>query len=256
MFTTFSLYNSFASLVNTQQGSWFRPQTDFEVQANDVSTEIWDMLTKKAEKSQQEKDYLRPFLKSKQGIVKNQNTFYGLLDFPDQYERFSSARIIVHDNITMSDKQVDGGKCFNGEFTQEQINEEYYNNIEEIQIDLIDDKNWAACLQHLTKKPTLKKPKMLEINGQFRVAPRTVSVVILDYYVKPKYATFKYTVTSPNIQTGAGDDIVYDTSSQQFEWPESVRPEFIWRLATRYGFFVDKEFVANFANTQRQMNPI
>lgn len=257
MFTSFSLYQSFSSLVNTQQGSWFRPESDFIVQSNDASIEIWDMLTKKAEKSQQEKDYLRPFLKTKQGIVTSQNSFYGVLSFPTDYERFSSARIIVHSDVTLPDKAIDGGYCYNQDFlSQEEINDEYYNNIEEQQIDLIDDKNWASCLQHLTKKPTLKAPKMLEVDGKFRVAPRTVSVVVLDYYIKPTPATFKYTVVPGNIQTGAGDDIQYDPTSIPFEWPETVVPLFLYKLAQRYGMFIREDFVAKFSTTLRQMNDI
>lgn len=257
MFTSFSLYQSFASLVNTQQGSWFRPESDFIIQSNDVSIEIWDMLTKKAEKSTQEKEYLRPFLKTKQGIVSSQNTFYGILPLPEGYERFSAARLIVHNEMTLPDKSVDGGYCYNQDFlSQEEINDSYYNNIEERQIDLIDDKNWAACVEHLTKRPTLKAPKIVQIDKQFRVAPRTVSVVVLDYYIKPTPATFKYTVVPGNIQTGAGDDIQYDTTSTPFQWPETVKPEFLWRLAQRYGLFVDKQFVAQFATLNRQMNTI
>lgn len=244
MITTFELYNSFATLVNTAQGSWFRPQTDFEVQANDVSIEIWDMLTIKAEKSQQEKDYLRPFLKTKNVIVDNQNNFYGVLKVPDNYERFSAARIIVHNEQTLPDKQIDNGNCDNEDiYSLQEIKDEYYSNISENQIDLVEDQKWAACLEHLKKKPTLQKPKMLQIEGGFRVAPRTVSVVVLDYYVKPQYATFKYTVSPGNIQTGAGDDIIYDTSSVPFEWPKTVIPEFLIRLGARYGVFTKDQYM-------------
>lgn len=255
MFTTYSLYNSFASLVNTAQGSWFRPQTDFEVQANDVSTEVWDMLTKKAEKSQQEKDYLRPFLKTKNVIVNSQNNFYGILTPPKGYERYSAARIIVHKDQTLPDRSIDDGKCENGVYSMEEIKEEYYNNITQHQIDLIEDKKWAACLEHLTKKPTLKKPKMVQVDNVFNVAPRQVSVVVLDYYIKPTYATFKYTISTGNEQTGAGDDIIFDANaSVPFEWPPTVVPEFLWRLAQRYGFFIDKQSIFNFATQQRMTN--
>jgi hypothetical protein len=255
MFTSLFLYQNFSSLVNTAQGAWFRPQTDFEVQANAVGTEIWKFLTNKAEKSQQEKDYLRPFLKTKNIIVATQNNFYGIVTPPKEYERFSSARLIIHKEKTLPDKSIDNGKCCNADiFKQEEINDEYYKNISQSEIDLIDDKNWAACLQHKKKYPTLEKPKMLQIEGGFRVAPKGVSVVVLDYYILPKYATFKYTISPGNEQTGAGDDIVFDTSSQPFEWPVTVLPEFLWRLAQRYGIFIEKELIFNFATQQRQTN--
>lgn len=244
MFTSFFLYSNFSSLVNTAQGSWFRPESDFIIQSNSVSIEIWKDLTAKAEKSQQEKDYLRPFLKTKNVIVSNQNNFYGILTPPKLYERFSSARIIVHDEKTLPDKQIDNGKCSNEDiYPQEKISEEYYNSIEEHQIDLIDDQKWAACLEHKTKKPTLAKPKMLQIENGFRVAPRTVSVVVLDYYIKPTDAEFNYTITPGNVQTGAGDNLVYDANSKPFEWPETVLPEFLMRLGARYSVFTKDQFM-------------
>lgn len=263
MFTSFSLYQSFSSLANTAQGSFFRPQTDFIIQSNDVSIEVWDYLTRKAEKSQQERDYLRPFLKTKNIIVKRNNTFYGTLIPPPLYERFSAARIMVHQESkkTIPDRSIDNGKCeSNGIISQFEISEEYYENIIERPIDLIDDQKWGACLEHLTKKPTLSKPKMNQIDlgnigTGFRVAPRTVSVVVLDYYVKPDRATFVYTISPGNEQTGAGDDIIYDAAnSKPFNWPETVVPEFLWRLAQRYGIFIDKEIIYNFATQQRMQN--
>lgn len=255
MFTSLALYNSFSSLVNTSQGSWFRPQTDFIVQANDVSIEIWDYLTNKAEKSTQEKDYLRNFLKTKNVIAVSQNNFYGIVNLPTGYERFSAARLIVHNDKTLPDKSVENGKCYDKDIiSPQEVKDEYYENISQYEIDVIDDKNWAACLGHRTKKPTLAKPKMLQIEDGFRIAPRTVSVVVLDYYIKPQEATFIYTLSPANVQTGAGDDIIYNSSSKPFDWPVSMIPEFVWRLAQRYSIFIDKEKLFSFTSNLRNSN--
>lgn len=252
MIDAFDLYQSFQSAINTFVGGWYRPNTDFIVKANDISIELWEKWTRQAEKSQEIKDNLRPFLKSKNVIVKSQNTYYGILSLPQDYERFSSAGILISNEKTLANRNIDNGKC-DGLETQEEINEEYYNSMEEKTIELIDDKKWRACLEHITKKPTLNNPKMTQIDGGYKVAPRQVSVVVLDYYIKPEKATFVYTIAPGNIQTGAGDQIIYDkTNSKPFQWPDTVRNEFIIRLGEAYGLFTRDAFVSQ-VTTQQKM---
>jgi hypothetical protein len=203
-----------------------------------------------SEKSQQIRDFLFPLLISRNIIVKPKNSYYGFLDKPKDYGRWGSARIWTIKEQCVPCAEVDNGKC-EGWKSQEEINEEYYKNIEEAQIDLIDEQRWAACLKHLTKKPTLAKPKMTQIDGGWRVAPRTVSVVALDWYKVPKDGEFKYTIAAGNPQTGAGDYIIYDTSSQQLEWPEMVLNYFVWHLGSRYGLFTNNQLILQFAEQQK-----
>jgi hypothetical protein len=108
-------------------------------------------------------------------------------------------------------------------------------NIKEFKVQMIDNQRWSAYCEHLTKGPTLEKPGITQINDYFRVAPRKVSVVVIDYYVEPKEATFKYTLTPGNVQTGSGDMIIYDANaSQKLEWPEQVRQEIMEELKSWY----------------------
>lgn len=253
MMTSYSIWTSLQSYCNFFQGSWYRPVTDFIPALNDISKEIWEEKTAKAEKSQENKDHLAPFSKSKNLIVKPQSSIFGLLEYPIDYGRLSSARIIVHNDTCVPCADVDGGKCANGNFkTQEEVTDEYLDNIEQAIVEVVDNQKWAACLSHLTKKPTLSKPKMTQYQTGWNVAPRKVSVVVLDYYVKPREATFKYTITPGNPTTGAGDFLVYDDSSISLEWPDTLLPEFVIRLGQRFGLFTRDQFVAQFATQQRQ----
>lgn len=260
MLSLFSIWKSFQAFVNTFQGGWYRPQTDFENACNDISNLIWEDWTGQAEKSQEIKDHLAPFLKSKNLIVTNANSFYGTISYPKDYGRFATATILVAGDGCIPCKTVDDGKCSDGtDFkTTEEISDEYYSKCEERQILLVDDQRWAACLTHLTKCPTFQNPKMRQMstdkfNG-FQVAPRTVSVVVFNYYTKPKNGTFKYTVASGNVQTGAGDQIIYSPapSSTELEWPPTVINEFVIRLGERYGLFTRDQFVTAFSSQMKK----
>lgn len=250
MLSFFTIWQSFQSLCNTAQNSFFRPQTDFQQAVNDISKELWDEWTRLSEKDQQVRDFLRPFLKSKNLLVTPRNSYYGTVDYPKNYGRFATARVWTLGDQCVPCPDVDNGKC-KGYQSQEEVNQEYYANIREYEVDLVDDKRWGASLNHLTKMPTLKKPKITQIDGGWKVAPRDVSVLVLDYYIRPREGTFVYTITAGDPQTGAGDFIQYDAaSSVQLEWPETVLNYFLWKLSTRYGLFIGNQFLSQFSKTQ------
>lgn len=256
MISLFQLYSSFQALVNTSQSSFFRPQTDFEQAVNDISNQLWELWTGMAEKSQEIRDHLAPFLKSKNIIIKQKNASYGVLTTPDNYGRFSSTRVIVTGNSCVPCKEVDNGDCANGNFkSEEELAEDYYDSIIERNVELIDNIKWAACLSHETKCPTFDKPKITQIDGGWKVAPRKISVVVLDYYVRPQKGTFQYTIAPGDTNTGAGDYLIYDAAnSKPLEWPETVINEFLWRLSERFGLFTQQQFVAAFSTQQKNTN--
>lgn len=265
----FILYNRFQSYVNTFQGGWFRPQTDFQNATNDISNDLWQKLTKQAEKSQEVRDSLGPFLRSKNCIVKPSKSYFGVFYAPPDYGRFASARIITRNDECLPCAEIEEqGKCAEANISsQEQITEDYYAGMCERQIDMIDDQRWGSVCQHVTKAPTLENPKMvqysIDVPGlnkttvskiSFKVAPRSVSVVVLDYYIQPKDCVFGYSVAPGNIQTGAGDQIIYDANkSTPLQWPITVINEFLWRLGERYGFFTRDQFMAQLSTQQKTM---
>src|ERR1700749_4004720 len=87
MIDVYDLYQSFCSTYNLYLGGWFRPNTDFLQKCNDISKELWVKWTGEAEKSQEAKDNLLPFLVSKNMIVSNKGV-YGTFQPPKNYGRF------------------------------------------------------------------------------------------------------------------------------------------------------------------------
>jgi hypothetical protein len=269
----FDLYQSFQSYVNTYIGGWFRPQTDFQFATNDISNDLWEKWTKEAEKSQEIRDNLGPFFRSKNIIVTPQNSYYGLLQAPADYGRFASARIILEGNECVPCRGLetvgkDQGKCSESDTeTQSEITADYYSKICEHQIDMIDNQRWGSVCQHVTKPPTLDNPKMTQLSNEiqpktgkpvsqicFKVAPRSVSVVVLDYYIRPTPCVFGYTKAPGNVQTGAGDQIIYEkNTSTSLQWPSTVINEFLIRLGERYGFFTRDQFMAQVSTQQKMM---
>lgn len=253
MLSLFKIWKSFQSYVNTFQGGWYRPSTDFEPAVNDISKQLWEDWTAQAEKSQEIKDHLSPFLKSGNYVVKAEKSTYGVLAYPKDYGRFSSARILVHNDTCVPCGDINGGLCEGVDFkTQEEVTDEYFDNLTQSIVELVDNQKWQGCLNHLTKKPTLEKPKMTQYGKGWNVAPRKVSVVVLDYYTRPKEGTFSYTVAPPDVNTGAGDYFIYnEANSISLEWPETVLNEFVVNLGIRFSLFTRDQFVASIALQQK-----
>lgn len=250
---TFKLYNSFCSWANTFQGGFYRPQSDFILAVNNISNQLWQEGTGDAENNQQLNDELAVFLKTKNCIVEAVNRVYGRVPYPADYGAYSSARIMLYNGQTVGDKDCEtcGSKPEADEEEKYQMVEKYLNGLEEVDCSKVDNSKWAACLAHLTKGPTLHSPKMTQNKDGLIVAPRKVSVVILDYYTTPVDATFKYTISPGNVQTGAGDQIIYDPTSVPLQWKESMINEFVIRLGERYGVFTRQQFLFQAANAEK-----
>lgn len=246
MIDIYELYKAFLSRCNTFVGGWWRPDTDFEVQANIVSKEFWEKYTRQAEKSQEITDDLRTFLRSKNMIVTPANSYYGTFNTPENYGRFASGRLIVAGNACIPCREVDNGQCANGEFkSQEEITEDYYNTISEVRVEKIENQKWSSVLEHLTKRPTLAAPKMTQVDDKFKVAPRQASVIVLDYYINPSPCKFVYTISEGNPLTGTGDELIYNKNqSSPLPWPETMMGQFVDRLEQIYTQFTRDQVLA------------
>ena len=102
----------------------------------------------------------------------------------------------------------------------------------------------------------MARPGITQINDDFQVAPRKVSVIVFSYYVEPTEAIFKYTLTPGNIQTGSGDQLIYDKkNSEPLQWPEQMRKEFLEELKGWYLNYTQNWLGSNIASQQKQNNP-
>lgn len=240
--TTYKVWLSFQSSVNTVQGGWFRPQTDFIQKLNDISMELWNKWTNEAEKSQEARDNLIFLLKSVNIITSPAKGNYSSVTPPNDFGRFATMSIVHQGDKTYPSKDVNQGQCDGWE---EEVNfNEYYESLSYSDVQMIDNQRWSACLQHIMKPPTLDNPKTTQINEKFQVAPREVSVVVLSYYIRPKTATLAYTLSPSNRQTGAGAQIIFNPKeSVDLDWPETLINEFVVRLGEAYGIFTREQFL-------------
>lgn len=250
---TFSLWQDFQSENNVSQNGWFRPETDFIRGVNVTSIKFWNKYTAIAERSQEAKDKLFPFQRSKNIVVNSASGYYGFAKKPDDYGRLASIRIVVHKSgITCPSKAIDDGKCDDWQ-TKEEFEDDYLDHVTEYRAEIIQNQNWASFCEHLTKGPKLDRPGVTQINEGFQVAPRKVSVIALNYYINPSPATFKYTIAPGNPQTGAGDQIIFDTSSAPIPWPEQMRQEFLEELKDWYILYIRDQVGNQISNSQKQL---
>lgn len=261
----FELWQDFKAWVNTQQGGFMPPQSIFIRDANIASLELWKMWTRQAEKSQEIKDNLLPFLVSKNIITTQSNSFYATFVPPANYGRYATAKILLTDeDKTIPSIGIDKGKCCQGKkinvpfkpYTDSNSKENYFDNTKESEIQIVDNQKWSAMLNHLTKFPTFEKPKMTQLNNGFKVAPREVSVVVLDYYTEPTDAVFGYKSVAGNVLTGSGGAIVYDpTTSKNFQWGRQVKPDLLKMLKDMYTIFTRDGQLAQINQSQKQTQP-
>lgn len=242
----FDIWQKLMSMANTQQQGFIRPDINFTNWYNSVSNELFTSLAMDFGKSYQLSDKLAPFLVTANVIVNPQPGLpYDLLTLPNNFEYFTSARVIRQRNeqrcmLSPEYPIVDGS----GQFVQfvdpyfANVAQNYAaNNIIEVDVKLVDNQRWGGYMQHVTKKPTWDSPKVTEIasitgNKMLKVAPKGIQSIVLDYLRTPRKAVFSYTIDS-------NDNIIYDSSgSVQLEWSNTLENEFLERLMKKYAVYV------------------
>lgn len=246
----FNLWGKFCSDNNVFQGGMFRPERDFEKDVNSISLEAFAAFTAQDEKDQQIEDWLYPFANTVNIITTPLSGNEVLAKYPKDnagnliYGAYKSARSLQHKDHCVCDEESDvyqDGKCASAADTAIQKQkrlEAYKDGIVEVTINKVGSSHWGACLTHETKCPTFENPKLTQFKDGFKVAPRQVSVIVLDYYRNPVPAKFAYAIAPGNTQTGAGDYLIYDqANSRPLEWPESMIPYFLDKLQKKYAKF-------------------
>lgn len=244
----FYLWTSFNGLVNSFQGGFYPPVTVFMPAVNAISNEIWEEKVQIAENNQKVQEDLKPFIRTTNCVVRNENSNYGIFDNPMDYGYYSASRLIIFDGKICAEACT---KVSSDEQTEFEEIERYRDGVEEINVRSVSSSKWAACLSSVTKKPTLQKPKITQMDGQYKVAPRKIPVIVMDYYVRPTDAVFAYTTAVPNVQTGSGDQIIYNKSqSTPLQWSSTNINEFLWRLAERFSITTKDQFLTQYAATK------
>lgn len=251
----YDLWQKLMSIVNVQQGGQIRPVTDFQNWLNAINLEIFHEWAAKMELNQQMTDELMPFKASANVMVNpSPGQPFGIMSVPSNYEYFVAARYLIsrdNNEIGIQDKLpfIDG----NGNCTQ-YVDPDYAalrakyagDNLEERNIQLIESQRWAAALGHVTKGPNVNRPYITQYSGGFKVAPKKISTVVLDYLRTPRNCVFAYTI-------GAGDIVVYNAgASTQLEWTNALQNEFLTRLVKKYGMHVREDSVYQMGNNDQK----
>lgn len=255
MIDIFDLWRAFNSEANTSQNGFWRPQSDFEINANTVNKEMFDKFCEEEEKTGRIDDYLSPFRKTV-NIISTNDGPYATIVRPTDYSRYSSARVLVAGENCYPDRNVNGGACVGpnqDKIAQQENIEKFWDNVKPFPITKVNDSEWGSATTHRTKKPSLNRAIMQPINNGFEIAPRGVSVVILSYYFEPPYVTFPYIKSPGNLQTGAGDQIIYQKSpNSSFSWDGALMNEFLKRLKEKYFNAMRDQVGAAIQNSQKQ----
>lgn len=237
--TLFDLWEKFCGEYNTHQGGHVRPHRNFTNWVNAISISLFEeKFTGAWEKNQKIIDDLgRPFLKvaALSPVASGQ---HDVIPFPSDYAHFSAARYYYTDGKQQGciackpdPKSPQGSE----DFTYETFKPA--EGLIEQEITMVKSDKWGPMMKHIVKRPTINSPKMTQFDGGFRLAPKGIGTIYMDYLRKPKPATFMYTL-------GPGDQIVYDANnSQPLEWTELVINEFLAALGVKYGKFIREGFI-------------
>lgn len=213
------LYQAVNGEVNTNQSGMVPPYL-FDLIVYKVSIKMAKNKMRKAESSQEISDDIGNFLKSVNIMVTVPNgSNYGLIKYPNDYFYYMNSRIYVsEDSVTCpcATATMDDAMC--EKFGDKDSQSKYV--LTEFPMLKIDNSRWAGVLDHVRLKPTLKDPKITQFSDGFKVAPKQVSIVVLDYYRKPVRAHWGYVQVD--------DYFEYDpNTSVQLDWVETMFGEFV-----------------------------
>lgn len=242
----YDIWQKLMSLCNVQQNGQIRPQTDFQNWYNTVNTEMFHAKAAKFQLGQQVTDELSPFLSTVICPVIN-----GYVQLPADYEYIADLRIIRQKAETtcspLGKFPVIDGKGNSVMYTDpdyaKMIQQYASMGVVERSVTIIDNQRWAACLDHARKGPTWDNPKATQNENGFKIAPKMVQGIVMDYFHTPQNAVFAYTISAQDI-------VIYNSAgSTQLEWTNVIENEFLTRLAMKYASAIgDNALYSQFEN--------
>lgn len=234
----FELYRSACADFNTQQSGHMRPQQNYQLWIENISKEYFRELFKDWEKNQiLDDDYGLAFLKSVNIPVTIQpGKNFDFIKLPLDYAYYSSLRVFIHadqksgclcEEYDILDSDGACGKYEDPDFKE--IREKNKGqSVGEGRAVKVDNQRWGSAINHRRKKPILEQPVITQINGGFKISPKGIGIVVLDYIRYPVSPVFAYT-------TNTDGTVNYDlANSTQLDWPVQVKNIFLARLKMKY----------------------
>lgn len=218
-----------------------------------ASIELFNEKVMAASQNQKIDDDLRPFLKSVNlPVTYPEGLNYGLTTRPSDYQKFWSMRAFFAEAKDEGIKScscptADNTLCVADSNTEvEEIPLDQLPIVKEVQVTKTDAGRWASVLSHRFKSPTLDKPACTQYDAGFKVAPRNLNVVTLDYYRLPVTAFFAYTQL-PSLYY-----LYNPTLSINIEWPETVLDELLDRTMIIFaGGYLQNPEMSQYAQSQK-----
>ncbi len=247
----FDTWIALSRLVNVQQNGQIPPGV-FDTWYNDVSDWYLQHLVERYQLTQVISDLMYPYVLIANKMVTTQpGQNWGLVTYPSDYQYFLNATLLrqkaeekcfISEEFPLIDDNGAAKKYTDPDFAQMKVNFAGYN-VEETQINAVDSSRWAACLNHATKNPTWKNPKMTQFNNGFKVAPKGINSVLIYYVKTPVKSVMAYTISN--------DIAIYNAAgSTQLEWSNQVSPVFLSKLVSKYGIYIDN---ANYVKMGEEM---
>lgn len=235
--TTCQLYNDNKGALNTWAKGHYRPQ-QFEFDLWMAIMEIFNEGRAEWENNQLITDKNRWFFKNSQVPIEKVPQG-AMIKYPDDYVSFSSFRFFS------KTQHGPGVKCktfdiVNEDSTCRPLREEEkveLLNEEELferQITKVDNQRWGSVGEHLTKYPTIKSPYGTQLEGGFKVVPKEVAYVVLNYLRVPIRPIFQYS------DDGRGN-IICGPNCSLLEYGPEVLPDIMSRIKMKYSSSVGDE---------------
>lgn len=237
---TFDLWEELCQTVNTHQNGMIKPNRQFIKWVNAISIQLFEEKFAGAWQRNQKitDDLANPFLKSFPVKVKDiNNPTFDLIEYPADYGHISSVRFYHKGDFKPVEVQCE--KIADNDYKYTLPNE-----VTEQPIPYVDNNRWGAIARHKNKKPAFSRPYATQYEGGFKLMPKGVPYVIIDYFRRPVSATFLYTL-------GAEDQIIYNPASVKLEWSDLVRNEFITRLKEKFGLFTQQPLIMQSAAQEK-----
>jgi hypothetical protein len=246
MIHLFQLYERFIARVNTHQGGHASPHRKFMSWVKDINIELFQEYYKAYEKSKDISDKITPFYQSFNVVIEGvPGQMYDLVRRPDGYSRIGSIRVYrrgqqacgISGNTTI-DCNCNEAHCPSLIDADEaaQFEQAQDDQIQEVEVVRVDSARWSALAKRQTKGASFDAPKCTLFDEGFKIAPKRLGVVVVDFFRLPVEPVFNYKIINQGTEI---EQIQFvEAGSVHLEWDATLMPEFLARLETMYGTFI------------------
>lgn len=166
------------------------------------------------------------------------NSTSNIFPFPENFLFDEEVRVVIQISIDNDEERRRMDNCgYGGQIIEKNGVPKYV--VYEIPVREVDRDKIGNILNSKRHRPTINFPKMVVEGDSFKVYPRTVKSIVLDYIKVPTVPVWGFTT-----QNGAP---VYDpATSTDLDWPDDLRTEIGNRIIRRIGIKLRDQFLAQY----------